>query len=310
MPRKSNAMIAQTAAVVNGQIADAPELNSALRNIVDEIDSLMSDAQAVGVRAFWNVGRIITEVSGDPDKYLTDQQRADHVDAGSLLISVLTKIYSSDQLYSAVAFFDKYPSEFQLNRLLDMRCPDSPRWRITQSHVNLLTQISDDEQRSALEEKCASNAFTARVLAQELQEIRGKRAGGGRKHKSPKGLKQQLDDLLQYVRKFVGRSQAIWLNDDEETLYDVIVNTAPSKLDETVMSKIRELSEKFTELSDAVGSHIQLLNNALRHIDGGDETAETVSEDEDTNEESTPAARAAAAAAAAAQRRTPRTMTR
>lgn len=306
MARKSNALIAQTAAAVSNQGEELPEMTPALQDVVTEIGTLLDDVQTASVTAYWRIGKLITEVSGDPDKYLTDQQKAAHVDPGSLVISVFAKVYSAEQLRGAVSFFDKYPSERQLSRLLDMRCPDNPRWRLTPSHIQVLSNVSDDDQRTALEEKCAEEAYTARVLAQELQEIRGKRPGGGRKHKAPKGLKQQLDDLLQYLRKFIGRSEAIWLNEDEDTLYDTIANTSPSKLDDTIRGKIREVAEKFTELSDIVGSHIQMVNRVLEHIEEPEGTEDTEESDEDVSD----AVRSAAAAAAAAGRRKAKTMTR
>lgn len=307
MTRKSNALVAQASAAISQQSEELPEMTPALQDVVSEIGTLLDDVQRVSVTTYWRIGKLITEVSGDPDTYLTEQQQANHVDAGSLVISIFAKVYSADQLRGAVSFFDKYPSERQLDRLLDLRCPENPRWRLTASHVQVLANVADDDQRTALEEKCAEEAYTARGLAQELQELRGKRPGGGRKHKAPKGLKQQLDDLLQYLRKFIGRSEAIWLNEDTENLYDTIANTSPSKLDETVRGKIREVAEKFTELSDIVGTHIQMVNGVLEHIAEPEGEEE---ESEEGEEDVSDAVRSAAAAAAAAGRRAAKTMTR
>jgi hypothetical protein len=309
MTRKSNALIVKAASAVSQQAEDLPEMTAALQDVVTEIGTLLDDVATASVTAYWQIGKLITEVSGDPDKYLTEQQQAAHIDAGALVISIFAKAYSPEQLRGAVSFFDKYPSERQLNRLLNMRCPDNPRWRLSPSHIQVLSQVADDDQRTALEEKCAEEAYTANVLAKELQEIRGKRPGGGRKHKAPKGLKQQLDDLLQYMRKFIGRSEAIWLNEDSETLYDAIANTAPAKLDETVRGKIREIAEKFTELSDIVGTHIQMVNSVLEHIDEP-ESAEEAEETEEGEDDVSDAVRSAAAAAAAAGQRKAKTMTR
>lgn len=304
MARKSNAMIAAQANAVNRlQAEEAPELTEALQDVVQEITRLLDDVQTASVTAYWNVGRLITEVSGDPDTYLTDEQKAAHVDAGSLVISLFSQVYSTEQLSSAVAFFDKYPSERELNRLLNMRCPERPRWRLTTSHVQLLSQVADDDQRTALEEKCAEEAYTARTLASELQEMRGKRPGGGRRHQAPKGLKPQVHDLLQYQRKFIGRSEALWLNEDE-SLYDAIMNTPPEKIDETIRGYLQEVAENFTKLSDLIGDHIATLNQVLEHI----QTEETDAADE-SDEEASAAARSAAAAASAARTRT-KTITR
>lgn len=309
MARKSNAMIATQAAAVR-TVDETVDLAPALRDVVTEIGTLLDDVQTASVTAYWNIGRLITEVEGDPDKYLTAEQKAQHVNPGSLVISIFSQAaYSPDQLRGAVAFFDKYPSEHQLSRLLEMRCPDRPRWRLTASHVQMLSQVADDDQRAALEEKCAEEAYTARALANELQELRGKRPGGGRKHQAPKGLKQQVHDLLQYQRKFIGRSESLWLNEDDETLYDALINSSPSKRDETVLGYFQEVVENFTKLSDLVGDHIAMCNRVLEHLQS--ESADDEQEDsEETEENASSAARSAAAAAAAAGRRRTRNITR
>lgn len=299
MARKSNAMIAaQTAAIVSEQ----PELSDKLATVVREIGQLLDDLQTANVTAFWNIGRLITEVSTNPDEYLTNEQKAAHVDPGSLIISIYAQAYSMEQLRGAVAFFDKYPSEGQLRRLLALRCPDRPVWRLTASHVQMLAQVADEDQRATLEEKCAEEAYTARALAQEIQELRGKRPGGGRKHQSPKGLKQQIKDLLDYQRKFIGRSEALWLNEDADTLYDAIINASPAQRDETVLGYFQEIVENFTRLSDIVGDHIAMCNKVLENLQDEQEADEA-------EEETSNAAKSAAAAAAAAGRRA-RKMTR
>ena len=187
-------------------------LTPQLQDVVSEIDTLFSDAQTASLTAYWRIGRLITEVKGDPDKYLTAEQRAQHIDGASLLMGIFAPVYTVEQLRGAVNFFEKYPSEAEIVRLLSMRCPDRPRWRLTTSHVQLLSQISDDQQRSAIEEKCAEEAYTARTLATELQELRGKQKNSGRTHQSPKGLKQQLHDLLQHQRRWIARSETLWLD--------------------------------------------------------------------------------------------------
>lgn len=297
MARKSTAMIAaQTAAAVTEQ----HDLTPKLADVVTEIGRLLDDVQTASVTAYWNIGRLITEVRQNPDEYLTAEQKSAQVDPASLVISIYAQVYSTDQLRGAESFFDKYPSERQLRHLLSMRCPDRPQWRLTASHVQVLSQVADDDQRATLEEKCAEEAFTARALAQEVQELRGKRPGGGRKHQSPKGLKQQVHDLLQYQRKFIGRSEALWLNEDDETLYDALMNSPPGKRDETVLGYFQEVVENFTRLSDLVGDHIAMCNKVLEHFqEEQDEDSETEAESDEISQ----AAKSAAAAAASAGRR-------
>lgn len=286
---KDNELIITGEIVHPGEISsEVGELKPALQKIVAQIDKLFGDAQTTSIRAFWNIGRLITEVQGDPDKYLTDEQRAAHVDGEALIMSIFAPVYSAEQLRSAVMFFDKYPSETEIHRLLGMRCADKPRWRLTTSHVQLLAQIPDDGQRTAIEEKCAEEAYTARALAHELQELRGKkRPGAGRTHEAPKGLKQQVADLLAHQRRFISRSDQLWLNEESDNIYDDIANASPTKLDETVRGYFREIEENFSRLSDIIADHVAMCRKIREEvIDKLDSDEEEEADDTDRSRKS------------------------
>ena len=257
------------------------DLSPALSKVIVEIEQLFVEAQKTSISALWSIGFLIAEVSSNPDKYLTDQQQAAYVDATSLIMSIFAPVYSADQLRSAVLFFEKYPSEHELNRLLTMRCPERPRWRLTASHVQLLAQIPDDTQRAAIEEKCAEEAFTARTLAGELKEVKGTRkAGAGRTHEAPKGIKQQVADLLNHQRRFIGRSDQLWLNEESDNIYDDLANTAPDKLDATVRGYFNEIEENFSRLSDIIADHVAMCRKLREEVFDKTEVA-----DEDVDEE-------------------------
>jgi len=298
MARKSNAMIAtQTATISNSDLQERPELNAELQAVVREIDTLFSEAQAASVTAYWRIGRLISTVAHDPDTYLTDAQKTAHTDPTALLVASFTPTYTAEQIRAAENFYERYPAERELNRLLALRSPGNPSWRISTSHVNLLTQIADDDQRAALEEKCAEEALPAKTLATELQEIKGGKASkGGRPHKAPEGLKNQLHDFLQALRRFIGRSESLWLSDD--SIYDLYVNASPTKRNGVPEQHWAEIGELLGKLSDVVGDHTGLYNKALQTLQG-DEEQENEEEDTDVST----AARAAAAAAAASRRR-------
>ena len=249
--------------IITGEVVHAGELSPevgdltpALQKVVSQIDKLFGDAQTSSIRAFWNIGRLISEVQGDPDRYLTAAQQSAHVDGEALIMSIFAPVYSAEQLRASVLFFDKYPSETEIHRLLELRCPEKPRWRLTTSHVQLLAQIPDDRQRAAVEEKCVEEAYTARALAHELQEMRGKKkSGAGRTHEAPKGLKQQVADLLNHQRRFIARSEQLWLNEESDNIYDDIANASPTKLDETIRGYLREIEENFDRLGDLIADH-------------------------------------------------------
>jgi hypothetical protein len=294
MARKSNAVVAMQAAAVNAD--EQVNLTAAMQRVVNEIDNLFSDAQAASITALWQIGKLIHDVGEDPNTYLTAEQLAAQIEPSALLISLFSKIYTSDQMRSAETFFEKYPTNRHLQRLLDLRSADSPRWRITASHVQLLTQISDDEQRQALEDKCAEEALPAKTLAVELQEVRGKKPGGGRKHKPPTGLKNQLHDFLQHIRRFIGRSESLWLGD--ENLYDDFMNTAPAKREGVAQAHWEEIQEQLYKLHETIEQHIAMYKKAVEALGGDDDEEEEVEEEEADSEVATAARRAAAAAAA------------
>lgn len=296
MARKSNAAVAAQTIVTTVALENAPQLTSEMASAAALVDRLFGEAQVAGITAFWRIGELLDSVSRAPEIYLTEEQQAAQVDPTALLISLFEAVYAPEQLRAAEAFFNKYPQQQQLTRLLNMRCPDRPAWRLTTSHIQLITQISDDDQRAAIEEKCAEEALTAKALATELQELRGgKQSKGGRGHQAPKGLKNQLYDLLHTFRRLVGRSDSLWLGEDN--IYDAFVNTPPAKREGVAEEHWAELGEVLTKLSDCVGNHIALYNKATEAVQGTDEQAE-----EEADEELAASARRAAAAAAAARR--------
>lgn len=260
------------------------ELTPAMKSIINQIDKLFADVQVASLQAIWNVGRLIIEVRDDPDKYLTKEQQSAHVDGEAVIMSVFAPIYTAEQLRNAVTMFDRYPSESELKRLLTMRCPERPRWRLTTSHVQLLSQIPDDTQRARIEEKCAEEAYTARALANELHEIRGKKkSGAGRPHEAPKGLKQQIQDLLAHQRRFITRSENLWLNEESDNIYDDIANASPTKLDETVRGYFREIEENFSKLSDQIADHVAMCRKIREDV--FDKLAADQEDEEDDTEQ-------------------------
>lgn len=285
MGRKSKAALAIQAEVVDNnqqQLVRHENLTPAMQEVVSEIDNLFGDIQVASLTAYWRVGQRISAVKNDPERYLTPAQRASHVDGASLLVSIFAPVYTAEQLRGAVNFFEKYPTEGEITRLLSMRCPERPRWRLTTSHVQLLSQIPDDSQRASIEEKCAEEAYTARALATELQELRGKQKNSGRTHRAPKGLKQQIHDLLQHQRRFIARSENLWLSENKDNIYDDIVNAAPVKLDETVRGYLTEIVENFDKLSDLISDHVGMCRKVNHELDKREERDEDTDDHEET----------------------------
>lgn len=279
MGRKSKSMVAMQAEIVSAADSDMrvvqTQLTPAMQDVVSEIDALFGDIQVASLTSFWRIGKLISDVQADPEKFLTPEQQASHVDGGSLLVSIFAPVYSADQLRGAVNFFEKYPTEAHIHRLLALRCPDRPRWRLTTSHVQLLSQIPDQTQRESIENKCAEEAYTARALANELHEIRGKQKGSGRTHQAPKGLKQQVFDLLQHQRRFIARSESLWLNEKKDNIYDDLVNASPSKLAGAVLGYFKEIIQNFETMSDIVADHVAMCAKVQGELASRDDDADS-----------------------------------
>jgi hypothetical protein len=277
-------------ATVNGEI-DMTQTNEfietlspALRDVVNDLEQLFSEIQETSLRAFWRIGQMINDVKSNPDDYLTAEQRAHGTDAASLLIGVFAPIYTAEQLRGAMSFYESYPSPADVTRLIQLRCPNRPRWRMTVSHVQVLTQVHDPDQRETLEQKCAEDAYTARNLALELQEIRGKQKNSGRAHRSPRGLKQQLLDLLEHQRRFIGRSEKLWLAEDaEETVYDTLINTAPDQLDPAIASYFHEITDNFNAMLSLITIHRRLCDRINQEL-FSEEDAATNDDTSDTED--------------------------
>lgn len=289
MGRKSNAMSIMRADFVPAQDAGdnissrlaEHTMTDELRDVVSEIDQIFGDVQVASLTAFWRVGKLITDVKNNPETYLTDEQQASHIDGAGLIISIFAPVYTADQLRGAVNFYERYPSEQEITRLLSLRCPERPRWRMTVSHVQLLSQVSDEDQRTVLEEKCAEEALTARNLALELQEMRGKKKNSGRTHQAPKGLKQQLLDLLNYQRRFIARSEKLWLAEDSDNIYDDVANAPPEKLDEIIVGLFAELRQNFDTMSDMVADHVAMCRKVHEEVISQLGAEDDEAEDED-----------------------------
>lgn len=256
-------------------------LAPALRDVVHDVEQIFSEIQETSLRAFWRIGELINNVKSDPESYLTIEQRTQGVDAASLLIGVFAPVYTAEQLRGALSFYETYPSPGDVTRLIQLRCPNRPRWRMTVSHVQVLTQVHDPDQRETLEQKCAEDAYTARNLALELQEIRGKQKNSGRSHRSPRGLKQQLLDLLEHQRRFIGRSEKLWLAEDaDETLYDTLINTPPEELDPAIESYFHEIVDNFNAMLSVITIHRRLCDRIKQELfDNDDKVVDAPGED-------------------------------
>ena len=220
------------AELVNAGIGD---LHENLQHIVARIDDLMTEQHAANITAMWRVGELIAEIDNNSEKYLTEEQQAKHVSPSALLFHVFHKVYTADQFNNARRLFENYATKEAIDALINRRCPARPGWRVTASHVQLLLTVQDPEQRKVIEDKCAEEAYTTKALAVELHELLGIAKKKDRSPSAPKGLKQRVYDLLDHQRKFIARSEKLWLEDDG--LYTELMNTSATKLTPTKIGR-------------------------------------------------------------------------
>lgn len=291
--------IAQSAAVVldpaEGETVSASlvqhDLTPELSKVVDRIGTILFKTQLATLEAIWSVGQAIVNVRDYPDEFLTKQQQNAGVDGEALLVSIFAPIYTADQLRNAVRIYEAYPTEEEWSRLLEMRCPDKPNWHITLSHAQLLAQINDDTQRQVIEHKCAEEAYTSTALAQELKELKGaeRRANVGRPHESPRGLKNQMRDLIALQKRFITRSRTLWLNEESDNIYDNIASAPPSQLVEEVAAYFDEIEENFRIIDDLMTDHRGMCRKVRQVVfdplDAQAETGEPALSDEDDEAE-------------------------
>lgn len=244
------------------------DMHENLRNAINNIDSMITDQHAANIITMWRIGEIIYDLEVNPENYLTDAQKSQHINPAALLSDFFRKTHAIDQFDSARALYETYPSTDEIRALVHSRCPSRPNWRLTASHVQLLISIPDPEQRKVVEQRCIKEAYTTKALAVELSELRGPAKKAERRLTAPKGLKQRIHDLLEHQRKFLGRSEKLWLADDG--LYDAIMNASPSQLTETIRGYITEVDENFEKLQEAVQDHramIKRVNELLDKLD-------------------------------------------
>lgn len=279
MGRQSKAMVALNS--TNFLDNFSGEITSAMSHVVMEIDKLLAEHQAASLQTYWLVGKLIADVEHNPDTYLTESQRAANIDPGNLLMHMFEKIYTPEQLRMTQRFFEMYPDEQDLNNLINLRCPERPMWRLTVSHVQVLTTVPDSEQREALTAQCAEEAYTARALAVEVQEIRGpKNSNSGRHHQAPKGLKQQVQDVINFQRRFISRSEKLWLED--AGVYDAVANAPSQKRSEALHNFLNEIQENFDKMRELIDSHTALCKKAQEAISNENDDVEVEAESHKT----------------------------
>jgi hypothetical protein len=257
------------------QLVNTKDLHENLVNVINTIDKLITDQHAANIMALWRVGELLYEIDNNSTNYLTPEQQSQHVNPSALLANAFNGMYTAENFDTARQLFESYSTEDAIAALVNMRCPTRPGWRLTASHVQMLLTVADPDQRKVLEKQCAKEAYTTKALSVELNEISGKEPREKRPT-APKGLKQRVYDLLEHQRKFISRSEKLWLEDDG--LYDAIMNSPASSVTETMCGYFTEIIENFDKISELVRDHQAICQKVAQFIDAAGEA--TAAQDE------------------------------
>lgn len=244
------------------------DMHDNLRSVIGQIDEIITDQHAANIMTLWRVGQLLHEIDANPEQYLTEEQQSQHINPSALLANFFSKTYSIDQFETSRNLYNNYNSKDAIEGLIHARCPARPNWRLTASHVQLLLSVPDPSQRKVLQDRCVKEAYTTKALAVELTELRGDAKKAEKKLTAPKGLKQRVYDLLEHQRKFIARSDKLWLADDG--MYDAIMNASPSQMTDTIRGYLAEIDENFEKLEAAVHVHramIRRVDELLQKID-------------------------------------------
>lgn len=249
------------------------DFNENLLNVARQIDQLVTEQHAANILALWRIGSLVHEIDNNPEKYLKPEQLSQHVIPSMLLCKATNGAFRLDQCDTARRLFETYSTPAAIEELVQKRCPDKPGWRITSSHVQLLIGVSDPDQRKALENLCAREAYTTKALSLEVNEMRG--AGGPRDRSptAPKGLKQRVYDLVDHQKKFIARSEKLWLS--ENGLYDAIANTPPEKITDTIRGYVTEALENFSKMHELIQTHQAICQRVSELIEQSENSAYT-----------------------------------
>jgi hypothetical protein len=251
-----------------GRVINVDDLHNNLVEVIRKIDELITEQHAANIMALWRVGELIHEIDNSPEKYLKPEQHSQHVIPSMLLFQAFDQSYRPEQFEMARTLYETYSTPAAIGDLIQKRCPSRPGWRITASHVQLLLTVADPDQRKVLEERCAQEAYTTKALSVELNEIRGPGKAREKSPTAPKGLKQRIYDVLEHQRKFIARSEKLWLSDDG--LYDTIMNSPADKVTDAMRGYMEEITANFEKLHELVQIHqsvCQRVNEFIAKID-------------------------------------------
>jgi hypothetical protein len=257
---------------MSSTIIDITQLHTNLQDVITQVTELVTEQHAANIMAMWRVGELLAEIDNNPDAYLTDTQKTQHVNPSALLFQAFHKVYTPDSFNTSRQLYENYPSKEAIQGLINLRCPARPNWRVTASHVQLLLTVSDPDKRKVLEDRCAKQAYTTKALAVELSELKGEPKKAERAPTAPKGLKQRLYDLLEHQRKFISRSEKLWVEDNG--LYDALMNSAPDDITETMRGYMAEIVENFYKMQELIDTHQALCKKFDEQFNSEEEDAD------------------------------------
>jgi hypothetical protein len=247
-----------------------------LRKKFEAMDTSHEDFKTQTIEHYHSMGQILCDIAEKPDYYLTEEQKAKHVDPVQLVLRAFAA--GQDAMKRAMNFATLY-SKADVHRLLDTKSRQSPDFCFQWAHIRLLISIDPKAPNSTLrqdyEKKTRDNAWTPDELANAIAEHYGeKRRSGGRPISIPKTLDGQITQIIEMTDLLIRRNNDVW-NGDKHNVFVNIMQQPPTALTPDTTAKVHAIKNRMEALKAAADAQIAMCGRTLEFI----ETATTAEPD-------------------------------
>lgn len=282
------------------------EMTPSLRSAVVEIQRELVEKSAETLKYYHRLGQRCAEIRDNPDKYLTEDQRARKVNAFDLVQEAISQ--SREGLRKAAAFADKYTEE-DVKRLVGYRNPEDNKFRLHWGHVVHLVSVDRLDQRMTFEKKATDEMWDPSTLhAQLVAHFGGTRRAGGRHFGVPRSITGQVHQMLNVSNTWLKRQQQVW-NGKKHSVFTNVLNLAPDQYTPEMLAELKNTRSVMESMQAEAADNVGHLNRTIEHVSeaiGGRKATSAVSNGAAKRKPGVgrqrPADRAKAAAARATQR--------
>ncbi len=264
MGRTSLAVVSQRSAeAAAARKAALHEMNPALREACQEMQSSLVEQVENNLRFYHRLGKRCLEIRENPNKYLTDEQRAAKTSPFELLERVVST--ARETFRKCADFAATYDTE-DLQRILKYRNDADPKFRLHWGHVQYLLSVDNKPQRVKLEEEAAQQMWSPDVLHKMIMEkLGGPRGKGGRPIGIPKSITAQVHQMTSMTSLWLRRQKEVW-NGKKHSVFTNILNMPPEKLDDGILSELKGIQQQMREARQAAEENEQVCGRVIEQV--------------------------------------------